>query len=221
LDIVIHPEKLIVSDTPFPPRKGQVLVLCAPSGTGKSTLVKSLRSEFQEVGFSISCTTREPRQGEAHGREYYFLSVEEFMAKRDGGEFAEWAEVHGNFYGTPKKPVEKMLFKGMDILFDIDFQGAMQLMETMPDAIFVFLMPPSYAELKARLEGRNTDSAEVIGRRLRNAMSEMASAPQFQFWIVNDDLDKAYSELRSIYLAGKNRPCTNPGLLESILSTWE
>ncbi len=210
-----------MTDISRPPRKGQVLVLCAPSGTGKSTLVQKLRKEFSEVGFSISCTTREPREGEAHGREYYFLSTEEFIAKRDAGEFAEWAEVHGNFYGTPKKPVEKMLFKGMDILFDIDFQGAMQLMETMPDGIFVFLMPPSYSDLRSRLEGRNTDSAEVISRRLRNAMKEMASAPKFEFWIVNDDLEQAYSELRAIYHAGKNRPCTNPGLLESVLSSWE
>ncbi|WP_031481952.1 guanylate kinase [Maridesulfovibrio frigidus] len=210
-----------MTDISRPPRKGQVLVLCAPSGTGKSTLVQKLRKEFSEVGFSISCTTREPREGEAHGREYYFLSTEEFITKRDAGEFAEWAEVHGNFYGTPKKPVEKMLFKGMDILFDIDFQGAMQLMETMPDGIFVFLMPPSYSDLRSRLEGRNTDSAEVISRRLRNAMKEMASAPKFEFWIVNDDLEQAYSELRAIYHAGKNRPCTNPGLLESVLSSWE
>ncbi|OEU66881.1 MAG: guanylate kinase [Desulfovibrio sp. S3730MH75] len=210
-----------MTDISRPPRKGQVLVLCAPSGTGKSTLVQKLRKEYSDVGFSISCTTREPREGEAHGREYYFLSTEEFITKRDGGEFAEWAEVHGNFYGTPKKPVEKMLFKGMDILFDIDFQGAMQLMETMPDGIFVFLMPPSYSDLRSRLEGRNTDSAEVISRRLRNAMKEMASAPKFEFWIVNDDLEQAYSELRAIYHAGKNRPCTNPGLLESVLSSWE
>ena len=210
-----------MSDVLIPGRKGQVLVLCAPSGTGKSTLVKKLREEFPQVGFSISCTTREPREGEVDGDDYSFLSVEEFNEKLEAGEFAEWAEVHGNFYGTPKKPVEKMLFKGMDILFDIDFQGCMQLMESMPDGIFVFLMPPSYGELRRRLEGRNTDTEHVINRRMINAMKEMASAPQFEYWIVNDDLDKAYSELKAIYLAGKNRPCSNPGLLESILSTWE
>ncbi len=210
-----------MTDILTPDRKGQVVVLCAPSGTGKSTLVKKLREEFPQIGFSISCTTRASRDGEVDGRDYFFLSVDEFNEKLEAEEFAEWAEVHGNFYGTPKKPVEKMLFKGMDILFDIDFQGCMQLMETMPDAVFVFLMPPSYGELKARLEGRNTDTEPVINRRLRNAMKEMASAPKFEYWIVNDDLDKAYFELKSIYLAGKNRPCSNPGLLESILSTWE
>ncbi|WP_320006015.1 guanylate kinase [Maridesulfovibrio sp.] len=210
-----------MSDVLTPGKKGQVLVLCAPSGTGKSTLVKKLREEFPQVGFSISCTTREPRAGEVEGEDYSFLSVEEFNEKLEAGEFAEWAEVHGNFYGTPKKPVEKMLFKGMDVLFDIDFQGCMQLMETMPDGIFVFMMPPSYGELRRRLEGRNTDTEHVINRRMMNAMKEMASAPKFEYWIVNDDLDKAYGELRAIYLAGKNRPCSNPGLLESILSTWE
>lgn len=210
-----------MTDLLIPKRKGQVLVLCAPSGTGKSTLVKKLREEFPQIGFSISCTTREPREGEVDGTDYSFLSVDEFNEKLEAGEFAEWAEVHGNFYGTPKKPVEKMLFKGMDILFDIDFQGCMQLMESMPKGIFVFLMPPSYGDLRKRLEGRNTDTEHVINRRLLNAMKEMASAPKFEYWIVNDELEKAYGELRAIYLAGKNRPCSNPGLLESILSTWE
>lgn len=210
-----------MTDLLIPKRKGQVLVLCAPSGTGKSTLVKKLREEFPQIGFSISCTTREPREGEVDGTDYSFLSVDEFNEKLEASEFAEWAEVHGNFYGTPKKPVEKMLFKGMDILFDIDFQGCMQLMESMPKGIFVFLMPPSYGDLRKRLEGRNTDTEHVINRRLLNAMKEMASAPKFEYWIVNDELEKAYGELRAIYLAGKNRPCSNPGLLESILSTWE
>ncbi|HAS89536.1 MAG TPA: guanylate kinase [Desulfovibrio sp.] len=210
-----------MTDKLIPEKKGQVLVLCAPSGTGKSTLVKKLREEFPQIGFSISCTTREPRKGEEDGKDYFFLTVDEFNEKLEAGEFAEWAEVHGNFYGTPKKPVEKMLFKGMDILFDIDFQGCMQLMESMPDGVFVFLMPPSYGELRKRLEGRNTDTEHVINRRMMNAMKEMASAPKFEYWIVNDDLDKAYGELKAIYLAGKNRPCSNPGLLESILSTWE
>ncbi|WP_319764902.1 guanylate kinase [Maridesulfovibrio sp.] len=210
-----------MSDVLIPERKGQVLVLCAPSGTGKSTLVKKLREEFPQIGFSISCTTREPREGEVDGTDYFFLSVDEFNEKLEAEEFAEWAEVHGNFYGTPKEPVEQMLYKGMDILFDIDFQGCMQLMETMPDGIFVFLMPPSYSELRKRLEGRNTDTEHVINRRMMNAMKEMASAPKFEYWIVNEDLEKAYSELKAIYLAGKNRPCSNPGLLESILSTWE
>ncbi|WP_432737791.1 guanylate kinase [Maridesulfovibrio sp. FT414] len=210
-----------MTDIRRPEKKGQVLVLCAPSGTGKSTLVKKLRAEFPQIGFSISCTTRQPRVGEENGKDYYFLNEDEFNEKLENGEFVEWAEVHGNFYGTPKEPVEKMLFKGMDVLFDIDFQGCMQLMESMPDGVFVFLMPPSYAELRKRLKSRNTDSESVVNLRLRNAMKEMASAPKFEYWIVNDDLKRAYSELKSIYLAGKNRPCSNPGLLESILSTWE
>ncbi len=210
-----------MSDYGKPLEKGQVLVVCAPSGTGKSTLVKMLRAEFPQVGFSISCTTRKPREGEVDGRDYYFLSKKEFIARRDRGEFAEWAQVHDNFYGTPRKPVEDMLMKGTDVLFDIDFQGAVQLQETMPEGLFVFLMPPSYEDLSNRLRSRGSDDEEVIERRLKNARLEMAAAAKFEYWIVNDDLDRAYGELRSVYLAGKTRRCSRPGLLENILSTWD
>lgn len=201
-------------------QKGQVIVICAPSGTGKSTLVQKLRSEFPCIGFSISCTTRQPREGEVHGREYYFLDKNEFLSQRSRGEFAEWAEVHGNFYGTPSKPVGEMLVNGTDVLFDIDFQGAMQLSESMPDGLFIFLMPPSFEELEKRLRGRGSDSEEVIERRLGNAHKEMAAAEKFDYWIVNDDIEKAYAELRSVYLAGKVRKCSRPGLLSNILSKW-
>ncbi|WP_027180177.1 guanylate kinase [Maridesulfovibrio bastinii] len=201
-------------------QKGQVLVMCAPSGTGKSTLVKKLRAEFPEIGFSISCTTRSPREGEVHGRDYYFLEKDEFTARRDKGEFAEWAEVHGNYYGTPAAPVKDMLLQGTDVLFDIDFQGAMQLRETFPDGLYVFLLPPSYAELEKRLKGRGTDSAEVIEKRLKNARKEMDAASNFDYWVINDNLDRAYTELRTIYLSGKSRRCNRPELLNNILKEW-
>lgn len=209
-----------MSSQKLPIEKGQVLIICAPSGTGKSTLVGKLRKEFSQIGFSISCTTREPRDGEVDGREYYFLDREEFISRREKGEFAEWAEVHGNFYGTPAKPVEEMLLKGTDVLFDIDFQGALQLRESIPDGVFVFLMPPSYADLDKRLKNRGTDSDEVIARRLKNARKEMEAATEFDYWIINDDIERAYAELRSVYLAGKVRRCSRPGLLDNILSTW-
>ena len=147
-------------------RLGIALVISAPSGTGKTTLIKRLRKEFPTFGYSVSCTTRAPRDGEVDGRDYHFLSRERFVELRDQGHFAEWAEVHGNFYGTPLPPVREMLAKGQDILFDIDVQGAAQLRKNMPDARFLFILPPSVEELERRLRGRGLDSEEVILRRL-------------------------------------------------------
>jgi guanylate kinase len=201
-------------------RLGQVLVVCAPSGTGKSTLIDMLRKEFPDFGFSVSYTTRAPRGQEQDGREYNFVSRDAFVAMRSRGEFCEWAEVHGNFYGTATKPVERMLGEGRDVLFDIDVQGAKQLKKTFYKGTFVFLLPPSRAELVRRLTGRGTDSEESIARRLENAVGEMAQAEFFDNWVVNDDLDTAYEELRAVYLAGRCKPSLRPGLLDSILQTW-
>ena len=172
-------------------RLGLALVVCAPSGTGKSTLVKKLTAEFGEFEFSVSCTTRAPRHGETDGRDYHFVSHERFQEMIDAEEFAEWAEVHGNFYGTPKLPVRRHLSAGRDVLFDIDVQGAMQLRHTLPDAAFVFILPPSRAELERRLTGRGTDDAEAVARRLANARGELERARAFGHWVVNDDLDEA------------------------------
>jgi guanylate kinase len=201
-------------------RLGQVLVVCAPSGTGKSTLIDMLRKEYPDFGFSVSYTTRAPRGREQDGREYNFVSRDAFVAMRSRGEFCEWAEVHGNFYGTATKPVERMLDEGRDVLFDIDVQGARQLRKTFYKGTFVFLLPPSRAELVRRLTGRGTDSEESIARRLENAAGEMAQAEFFDYWVVNDDLDTAYEELRAVYLAGRCKPSLRPGILDSILQTW-
>ena len=171
-------------------RLGIALVISAPSGTGKTTLIKRLRKEFPTFGYSVSCTTRAPRDGEVDGRDYHFLSRERFVELRDQGHFAEWAEVHGNFYGTPLPPVREMLAKGQDILFDIDVQGAAQLRKNMPDARFLFILPPSVEELERRLRGRGLDSEEVILRRLANARAEMQEAPHYDALIVNDDLEE-------------------------------
>jgi guanylate kinase len=201
-------------------RLGQVLVVCAPSGTGKSTLIDMLRKEYPDFGFSVSYTTRAPRGREQDGREYNFVSRDAFVAMRSRGEFCEWAEVHGNFYGTATKPVERMLDEGRDVLFDIDVQGARQLRKTFYKGTFVFLLPPSRTELVRRLTGRGTDSEESIARRLENAAGEMAQAEFFDYWVVNDDLDTAYEELRAVYLAGRCKPSLRPGILDSILQTW-
>lgn len=201
-------------------RRGVVLVICAPSGTGKSTLVQRLVAEFPGFSFSVSCTTRAPRGQEREGVDYHFLSQEDFLSRRERGEFAEWAEVHGNFYGTPLAPVQEKLRQGVDVLFDIDVQGAMQLKESFPDGLYVFLFPPSREELERRLRGRGTDAEDAVLRRLAGAAREMGMAPRFDHWIVNQDLDTAYDELRAVYLAGRSRPENKPGLLREVLDTF-
>jgi guanylate kinase len=197
-------------------RLGLMLVICAPSGTGKSTLTARLRAEFPRLGYSVSCTTRSPRPGEVDGRDYHFLEHDEFQRRRKAGFFAEWAEVHGNCYGTPRQALADMLAAGQDVLFDIDVQGAAQLRASM-GGCHVFLMPPSLDALRARLLGRASDDEVVIRKRLGNAPGELACAPDFDYWIVNDDLDAAYDRLRAVYLAEGLRPALNPGLLETVL----
>ncbi len=202
------------------PRSGIALILCAPSGTGKTTLTRRLLKEFPRFGFSISCTTRQPREGEVHGRDYHFLSREEFLRRRDADFFAEWAQVHGNFYGTPKQATLEMLASGRDVLFDIDVQGAAQLRGSLGQGCYVFILPPSRAELERRLRGRGTDTEETIARRVTNAEREMGEARWFNAWIVNDDLDRAYDELRCAYLAATLSPACHPGLVEHIMRGW-
>lgn len=182
-------------------RSGLCLVVCAPSGGGKTTLLRKLRAEFPNLQFSVSCTTRASRPGEVHGQDYYFLSEEEFIARRDSGDFAEWAEVHGKLYGTPLSWVKEELAAGYDLLFDIDVQGAAQLKAHLnKDAVFVFIAPPSLKALEERLRGRGTDDEATIARRMRNAAREIAEAPWFDAIVENDGLDAAYDLLRAIYL---------------------
>ena len=202
-------------------RLGQCLVISAPSGAGKSTLVERLRAEFPHFAYSISCTTRAPRGQEKDGVDYHFLTREEFLSRRDAGYFAEWAEVHGNLYGTPKAPVEEHLASGRDVLFDIDVQGALQVKKVFPQGLFVFIQPPSRQELERRLRGRGTDSEEAIAKRLGNALGELSQSGQFDYLIVNDDLDTAADELRAIYVAGRTRTINRPGLLDALLAQWE
>lgn len=202
-------------------RLGLCLVISAPSGAGKSTLVERLRAEFPHFAYSISCTTRAPRGTEKDGVDYHFLTREEFLARRDAGSFAEWAEVHGNLYGTPKAPVEEHLASGRDVLFDIDVQGALQVKEVFPQGLFVFIQPPSRQELERRLRGRGTDSDEAIAKRLGNALGELRLSGKFDYLIVNDDLDTAADELRAIYVAGRTRTVNRHGLLSALLAQWE
>ncbi|MCR5257944.1 MAG: guanylate kinase [Desulfovibrio sp.] len=198
-------------------RLGTALVLSAPSGAGKTTLVKKLIQEFPNFGFSISFTTRAPREGEVDGRDYRFTTKEDFLQRRDRGEFAEWAMVHGNCYGTPLAPLREMLQQGRDVLFDIDVQGAAQLRLSLPHARLVFILPPSMQELERRLRSRGTDAEDVIQVRLANARAEMREARWFDDIVLNDRLDRAYADLRAAYLAATLAPSLHTSLIDSLI----
>jgi len=198
-------------------RTGLVLVVCAPSGTGKTTLVKMLRQEFPQIGFSTSCTTRPPRAGEITGQDYNFISHEEFLELQRAGYFAEWADVYGNLYGTPLNHTLEILRSGRDVLFDIDVQGASQLKLTLSGGRYVFILPPSLKVLEERLRGRAQDSGEAIQQRLQAARDEIREAHWFDAWIVNDDLQRAYDALRSVYIAAMLSPGRRPLTLRNIL----
>lgn len=201
-------------------RQGIALVLSAPSGTGKTTLVKMLREEFPRLSYSISCTTRAPREGEQDGRDYHFLSRERFLQLKDESYFAEWAEVHGNFYGTPLAPVRQMLQEGKDVLFDIDVQGARQVKTSLPEAFFAFILPPSLEELRRRLHTRGLDSEETIRRRLGNARDELKEAAWYDALIVNDHLEDAYARLRAVYKAATLAPHCRMQMLHALLEDF-
>lgn len=183
-------------------RRGIMLIVSSPSGAGKTTLTRNLLEQEENVSLSISVTTRERRASEIDGVHYHFISKRKFELMRDGGELLEWAEVHGNYYGTPREPVERALEEGRDILFDIDWQGTQQLYERMrDDVVSVFVLPPTAEELKARLERRAEDSSEIIARRLKNAAEEIPHWREYDYVLVNRDLDKSFARLRGILTA--------------------
>lgn len=179
-------------------KQGRLFIISAPSGTGKTTLCNILLEQFPDIRFSISHTTREPRTGETDGVEYYFITKEAFIKGMETAAWAEWAEVHGNFYGTSSEVLNRTLGSGQDILLDIDVQGAIQILRQYPDSVTIFIMPPSSDVLKARLESRGTDTEEVIAARLINAEKEMAEKDRYRHIIVNDRLPEAAAELISI-----------------------
>ncbi|WP_374278770.1 guanylate kinase [Azonexus sp.] len=180
---------------------GNLYVVAAPSGAGKTTLVRMLLEREPAVRLSVSYTTRPPRPGEQNGREYHFVDVDSFRGMIERHEFLEWAEVHGNFYGTSKKWIADRLTAGEDVLFEIDWQGAQQVRELFPGAIGIFILPPSMEELTRRLTGRGTDAADVIARRLAAAQAEMRHVGEFDYVIINDLLDRALDDLHAIVRA--------------------
>jgi guanylate kinase len=178
--------------SPFP------VILSAPSGGGKTSIARRLLDERPDVGYSVSCTTRAPRQGEVDGRDYRFLSREAFQSAIDAGEFAEWAEVHGNLYGTLRSEVERVLASGRHVLMDIDVQGARQFAAAFPQTVLVFVLPPSGEVLKERLAGRGSEDPERLLTRLRNARSELGDVGRYHYVVVNDDLERAVEQVNII-----------------------
>ncbi len=184
---------------------GTLFIVAAPSGAGKTTLVGRLLAEDPHVQHSVSFTTRAPRPGEQSGREYQFIDVQRFLAMRERGEFAEWAEVHDNFYGTSRTWLEQRMQEGCDMLLEIDWQGAQQMRRQFPEAVSVFILPPSIAELEQRLRVRGADSEDVIARRVAGALGEMRHVDEFDFVIINNDLDVALGELKAAVRASRLR----------------
>lgn len=194
-------------------RRGLMLILSSPSGAGKSTISRLLLKDDPELALSISVTTRARRPSEVEGVHYYFIDPARFSEMRERGELLEWAEVHGNLYATPRKPVEAALAAGRDMLFDIDWQGTQQIVRAMPeDVVGVFLLPPSMSELKARLERRAEDDRQVIARRLTNARAEIAHWQEYEYVLVNDDLQNALASVRAILGAERLHRARQPGL---------
>jgi guanylate kinase len=179
-------------------RQGIIFILSAPSGAGKTTLYNGLKEKYPEIKLSVSCTTRARRPGELNGREYRFLTEREFETLRSRGQFAEWAKVHGYFYGTPRKPLDRNIRAGRDVLLDIDVQGARQIKKAYPQAVSIFLLPPSLKELERRLARRGTDGSETIRRRLVNARGEIGEIMHYDYFVVNREVTEAIRMLSSV-----------------------
>lgn len=204
---------------PSSPERGRLFVIAAPSGAGKTSLVKALLERKPELRVSISYTTREKRPTETDGREYHFVSVTDFQQLVAQGQFLEYAQVFDNFYGTGRRPVEAELARGNDVVLEIDWQGAQQVRKSLPECVTIFILPPSRSSLEERLRNRRTDSEEVIARRLRDAVGDMSHWNEFNYVVVNDDFEQALRDLKSIVEGhGEQLRADRPGL-ETLLGT--
>lgn len=199
------------------PRRGLLLVMSSPSGAGKTTLSRRLLAADPGIAMSVSVTTRPPRPGEVDGRDYHFITPGEFAGLRDRGELLEYAEVFGNSYGTPRRPVMEALQSGRDVLFDIDWQGTQQLAQAMPeDLVRVFILPPSAEELGERLIGRAQDSAATVAKRMAKAADEISHWPEYDYVIINDDIETASAEVAAILRAERLRRRRRTGLTQFV-----
>ncbi len=201
--------------------KGKLFIISSPSGGGKGTLIKELLKSTPNVGYSVSYTTREKRVGEENGKDYFFIGIDEFKKMIDEKEFIEYAEVHGNFYGTSKSQVEKEILAGNDIILEIDVQGARIVQEKFKEAIGVFILPPSYEVLKTRLTERNTESPEALNVRLSNAREEVKASNDFYYIVVNEDVERASNDLQAIFLSERLRRDRQQGTIRDILTSFD
>ncbi|RYE50577.1 MAG: guanylate kinase [Rhizobiaceae bacterium] len=198
-------------------RRGLMLVISSPSGAGKSTIARNVLETDRQISLSVSVTTRQRRPSEIEGVHYHFVSHKEFERLKSSDSLLEWAEVHGNFYGTPREPVEVAMAEGRDMLFDIDWQGAQQLQDKMPaDVVSIFILPPTMEELQSRLNRRAEDSAEVIATRLKNAREEIAHWREYDYVVINDDLDRAFTSVQAIVEAERLRRDRRHGIFDFV-----
>jgi guanylate kinase len=197
--------------------KGRPFVVSAPSGSGKTTLCRKLTSLIDRLDYSVSYTTRLPRNNEVEGEDYFFVSKDRFEEMVDQGSFAEWALVYGNYYGTSKDFMDKSLESGHDLLLDVDTVGALKIKRLYPEAILIFVLPPSLAELKRRLEGRAQDDEEVVRKRIREAKRELDAVSSYDYMVVNDTLEDALLRLHAIIVAERCRLSRNRHLIEELL----
>ncbi|HHW00510.1 MAG TPA: guanylate kinase [Clostridiaceae bacterium] len=197
-------------------QKGLLVVLSAPSGTGKSTVARLLVQRNSRLRLSVSATTREPRKGEVEGKDYFYKTVDEFKSMIENDEFVEWVEYCGNYYGTPKKYIEDSIENGFDVLLEIEVEGAAKIKEKYPDCVLIFMLPPSFDELKKRIEGRGTEKPEVIENRLNQARREIKCIDMYDYFVINDSIDNAINSVNIILQAEKSKVKRNKDLLEHI-----
>jgi len=198
--------------------KGTLYIISAPSGAGKTSLVKALTADAQQISVSVSHTTRAMREGEREGVDYHFVDQQTFLQMSGDGDFLEHAQVFDNYYGTSQSHVEQQLAQGLDVILEIDWQGARQVLKQFADALSIFILPPSSAALKERLQNRGQDDDEIINRRMQDAVSEMSHYAEFDFIIVNDDFDVALQELGSIFTANKLRQLQQEQRLQTLIT---
>jgi len=198
--------------------KGTLFIVTAPSGAGKSTICDAVLADMERLKYSVSATTRAPRKGEEDGRDYYFLSRDEFEGMLAEEKFLEHARVYDYYYGTPQEYIEKELQAGYDLILDIDLQGARSVKARNYPAVYIYILPPSLEVLRQRLEGRQTDSPEVIEKRFAQAAGEIRAAVEYDYCIINDDLPTAVEEMKSIIRAERCRVSRRPGIVESVIS---
>ncbi|HEY0097321.1 MAG TPA: guanylate kinase [Pyrinomonadaceae bacterium] len=202
------------------PERGILFVISSPSGGGKGTLIRRILTHLPRLGYSVSWTTRAPRQGETNGRDYHFVTTEEFDAARERGEFLEWALVHGNLYGTSLKVVERELAAGRDIVLEIDVQGAATVRRTGIEAVSIFILPPSFEILRRRLIGRQSENSEALAVRLQNSRGEVEDYREFDYLVLNDDVGRAATQLAGIVYAERARRPRQERLAQRVLATF-